>query len=98
MAGGNPKVDFNVFENYSVCILRPLNIETGDPELKIIAEKNQDKDKFILKNSLINSKLNQTIDMMEETETYIMVNFNHVTCIHCKPRLLLEEDNITASF
>ena len=52
MSGGNPAVDFNEFENYPMHILIPPNIETGKQEIKMIANKYQYKDKFIIYNTL----------------------------------------------
>ena len=67
MSGGNPEVDFNVFENYSMHVLRPPNIETGEPELKIVSDKYQYKDKFILKNQISGVKWNQISGTIKET-------------------------------
>ena len=46
MAGLNPALDFNELENYAIRDLRPPNVETSKPEIKIIADKYRDKDKF----------------------------------------------------
>ena len=54
--GGKPAVDFNEFENYPMCILIPSNIEAGEPEINMIDDKYQYKDKFILNIKLIDLK------------------------------------------
>ena len=48
----NPAVDFNIFEIYYMHVLRPPNIETLERQLKIIADKYQDKDKFIFNDAI----------------------------------------------
>ena len=40
-------------------LLRPPNIENGEPEINTIDNKYQYKDKFILNNKLIDLKRNQ---------------------------------------
>ena len=65
MVGSKTAVYFNEFENYDMQVLRPPNIETGGPERKMISEKYQDKDKFILNNSLSDLKWNQISDMIK---------------------------------
>ena len=39
--GGNLKVGLNVFDNYTVNVMRPPNIETGEPEPNMIAGEYQ---------------------------------------------------------
>ena len=53
---GNPAVDFNGFENYSMHVLRPKIIETDEPGLNMVSGIYQDKYKFILNNALIDVK------------------------------------------
>ena len=36
MSVGNPVADFNEFGSYAMNVLIPPNIETGEPELKMI--------------------------------------------------------------
>ena len=56
MAGRSPKVVSNEFEIYSIHVLIPPTIETGEPELNTIADKYQDKGKFILNNTFSDVK------------------------------------------
>ena len=52
MVGVKPTLELDWFDNYSVQIMIPLNTKSGKPDLNIIYEKYQDKDKSILNNSL----------------------------------------------
>ena len=56
MEGGKPAVDFNEFENYPMYILIPSNTEAGEPDINMIDDKYQYKDKFILNIKLIDLK------------------------------------------
>ena len=69
MSGGNPAVDFNEFEKYSMHILRSPNIKTVKPEVNTISDKYQYKDKFILNDVLSDVKLNKTPDTMKKIFT-----------------------------
>ena len=48
----------NVFENYAFPILIPQNNKSGEPELNKIGEKCQDKNGFILHNTLSDLRQN----------------------------------------
>ena len=47
VVGGKPTVDFNSFEKYYTYVIRPPNIVTVKPEINMVADKYQDKEKFI---------------------------------------------------
>ena len=49
-------MELKKIDNYYVHTLRPQNNESGEPEKKIIWEKYQDKNEFILHNNLINAR------------------------------------------
>ena len=56
----------NIVHNYSMHILRPQNTESGEPELKNIGEKLQDKNELIIHTTIINSRWNQITNIMQE--------------------------------
>ena len=56
--GPKPTVEMNVFENYAFPILIPQNNKSGEPELNKIGEKCQDKNGFILHNTLSDLRQN----------------------------------------
>ena len=58
-------MELNGFYNYSVHILRPKITEIGEPELKNVRDKFQDKNELILHNTIINARLNQISDMRQ---------------------------------
>ena len=96
VVGGNPAVDFDGFDSYALHILRLPNIGTGDSELKMIDEKYQGNDEFILTNALIDAKCYQIPDVIEETDPPILGQLDNGTWMHYDPRLLLEENTLTA--
>ena len=55
----------NEFYNYVVHILRPWNTESGEPELKNIREKTQDKNDLIVRNIIINARWNPITDIVQ---------------------------------
>ena len=61
-----PTVYLNGFYNYDVHILRPQNIESGEPELNNVGEKSQDNNELILQNTIINEGWNKITDMIQE--------------------------------
>ena len=75
-------MDFNVFYNYVMQAVIALNIETGEPELKIISYKYQDKDRFDLNNSLSDLKWNQIPNMIKGTEPTIFGQLDDIKCMH----------------
>ena len=46
----------NVFDNYTVHILIPINNESVEPELKNIEEKFQDKNELVTNNDLSDAR------------------------------------------
>ena len=58
-------MDLKIFYKYSVRILRPQNAEIGEPELKNVREKSQDKNEPVLRNTIINTRWNQIDDMIQ---------------------------------
>ena len=58
-------MELNGFFNYSGDILRPQNTEIGEPELKNVGDKSQDKNEPILHNNIINTIWNQISDMIQ---------------------------------
>ena len=48
-----PTVDINGLYNYAAQILRPQNTESGEPELKDVEEKSQDKNELIIHNTIL---------------------------------------------
>ena len=58
-------MDLNGLYNYAAHILRPQNTKSGEPELKNVREKSQDKNELILYNSIINARWNQISDMIQ---------------------------------
>ena len=61
----------------------------------MVADKYQDKEKFILNNSLIDVKFNQSIDKIKETDPTIMEQLDYLNWVHCNPLHYLEENNST---
>ena len=59
-------MDLNGFKKDSVHVLIPLNNESGEPEIKNIGHKFQDKNEFIFRHALSDARLNQIIDVIEE--------------------------------
>ena len=57
-----PIVDFNVFENYNMHVMKPQNIENGEIEQNMISDKYQYKDNLFLNNSIGDIKWNQIND------------------------------------
>ena len=55
-------MDPNGFYNYAAHILKPQNTGSGEPELKNIGEKYQNKNEFIIHNTIINLRWNQICD------------------------------------
>ena len=53
------------FYNDATHILRPQNTESGEPELKNIGEKPQDKNELICQNTIIHARWNQISDMSQ---------------------------------
>ena len=49
-------MELNIFYNYAVHIPRPQNNESGEPELKNIGEKPQDKNEITIYNITINAR------------------------------------------
>ena len=66
-----PTVELNVFDNYAVHILITRNTESGDPDVKKIGEKSQNKNGFIIHNAISNERRNKIIGMIEEIEPLI---------------------------
>ena len=56
MIEGNHTVNLNGFEKYVIHALRLPNMENCEPELNMISNKHQDKDKLILNDSLDDKK------------------------------------------
>ena len=81
MVGVNLTVYFNVFENYTLNVLRPPNTKTGEPYLKMISYKYQDNDKLILNNSLGDVKLNKITDTNKEKGLPILGQLYDVTSV-----------------
>ena len=48
-------MDINVFEKYDVNVLGLQNTKSGEPQLKDIGKKYQDKNEFIFHNNLSDS-------------------------------------------
>ena len=46
-------MDINGLYNYAAQILRPQNTESGEPELKDVEEKSQDKNELIIHNTIL---------------------------------------------
>ena len=61
-------MDLIIFYNYYVHILRPKNTESGEPELKNVGEKYQDRKKIILHKNIINTGQKQINDMIQGFE------------------------------
>ena len=59
-----PTVDINVFHNYAAHSLRLQNTRNGEPELKNIWEKSQDKNDLIFHNTIIYEIWNQISDII----------------------------------
>ena len=93
VAGVNPVVDFNSFENHYMHILTPPNIEIFEPELKMISNKYQYKDKFTLNSSISDEKWNQITGFIKETCSPLMVQLYDGTCMYYRPLPLLEDNN-----
>ena len=66
-------------------VLRPENIETGKPKIKMTADKYQDKYNFI-----------PIFGMIKETEPPILLQLDNGTCMHCKPIPFLGYNNSTS--
>ena len=49
-------VELNIFYNYALNILRPQSTEGGEPELKNIEEKPQEKNELIIYNTIVNAR------------------------------------------
>ena len=58
-------MEFGLFYNYAAHILRPKHNEIGEPELKCVGYKSQDKNELILHNTIINARWNQITDMIQ---------------------------------
>ena len=58
-------MDLKIYYNYDVDILIPQNTEIGEPELKNIGEKTQDKNDLIIHNTIINARQKPFHDMMQ---------------------------------
>ena len=50
---------------YSVHIIIPQNTESGEPEIKNIGEKFQDKNELIIRNNLISERGKQNTDIIQ---------------------------------
>ena len=74
-------------------ILIPPKIETGEPEIYMIANKHQYKDSFILNNTLIDLKWSQITDIIKETDTHFLGQLYNSTWIHYIPLPFLEYIN-----
>ena len=66
--GGNPTVDLNIFDSHAAHVLRPPNIEYGEIELNIIANKHKEKSKFILNNALGYKNRNKILVVIKEID------------------------------
>ena len=58
-------MELNRSYNCAVHILSSQNTESGEPELNNIGKKPQDKNEFIIHNTIINVGRNQITDMMQ---------------------------------
>ena len=59
-----PTVEPNGFDNYLMHALRPQNPESGEPEIKKIGEKSNDKNASIVHNDIRNVIWNKITDML----------------------------------
>ena len=58
-------MEFNGFYNYAVHILGPQNTESGEPVLKNVGDKPQDKNELVLNKTIIYVRLNQINDTIQ---------------------------------
>ena len=75
--------------------LRLLKSENGEPEINIIGEKHQYKDKFILNNAPSDTKQNQITDSIKEIYPTVMGQLDYNNWINCNLLHILEDNNIT---
>ena len=58
-------MELNGFHYYAAHILRPKSTESGEPELKNVGEKPQDKNEIILHNTIIYERWNKIADRIQ---------------------------------
>ena len=61
-------MEINGFKNYDMHVLRPQNTKNGELEINKIWEKDRGNNEFIFHNNLINARVNQINDMVQEVE------------------------------
>ena len=77
-------------------VLGLKNTESGEPQLKDIGKKDQDKNEFIFHNNLSDSIWNKITDIIKRLISPIIGHLENVTWIHLKTIPLLEVNNSTA--
>ena len=71
MTGEDLELDVNIFNKYAVQVLIPERNVICESQLKSIGEKFQDKNEFIIHNTLSDTRGNQIFDIIEEKDPLI---------------------------
>ena len=82
MVGIKSTVEVNRFDKYAMCVLRPNNTDSSEPELENIGENFHGNNDSIIHNDLSDARWNQILDTIEEKETVITGKLDDGTWMH----------------